>query len=50
MPQLPAVLTSGYSEHLIAGLDEADAKVPLLGKPYGKQQLAAAIRKALQAS
>jgi CheY-like chemotaxis protein len=48
IPELRAVLTSGYSEHLIAGLDEADAKVPLLGKPYGKQQLATAVRKALQ--
>jgi len=48
MPQLRAVLTSGYSEHLIAELDEDNANVPLLGKPYGKQQLAAAVRKALQ--
>jgi PAS domain S-box-containing protein len=45
-PGLKALFTSGYSEHVIAGR-ESDAGVPLLGKPYRKQQLAEAVRSVL---
>jgi len=46
-PTLKALFTSGYSEHVIRGRGDRDASVPLLGKPYRKQQLAAAIRDVL---
>jgi PAS domain S-box-containing protein len=46
-PALKALFTSGYSEHVITHRGDADAEVPLLGKPYRKQQLAAAVRHVL---
>jgi PAS domain S-box-containing protein len=46
-PTLKALFTSGYSEHVIQGRGDRDVDVPLLGKPYRKQQLAAAIRSVL---
>jgi PAS domain S-box-containing protein len=45
-PDLKALFTSGYSEHVIQGR-ASDADVPLLGKPYRKQQLAASVRSVL---
>jgi PAS domain S-box-containing protein len=45
-PALKALFTSGYSEHVIADR-ESDAGIPLLGKPYRKQQLAEAVRSVL---
>jgi PAS domain S-box-containing protein len=46
-PGLRAVFTSGYSEHFIKGREEIDANVPLLSKPYRKQQLAERLSKTL---
>jgi PAS domain S-box-containing protein len=46
-PSLRALLTSGYSEHFIKLRAKLDRDVPLLGKPYGRQQLAQKIRAAL---
>lgn len=46
-PDFRAVFTSGYSEHFIKAREETDANVPLLSKPYRKQQLAEVLRKAL---
>jgi CheY-like chemotaxis protein len=46
-PGLKALFTSGYSEHVIKHRGDAAADVPLLGKPYRKQQLAAAVRHVL---
>jgi CheY-like chemotaxis protein len=43
-PALKALFTSGYSEHVIQDRGVTDAGIPLLGKPYRKQQLAAAVR------
>jgi PAS domain S-box-containing protein len=48
-PALKALFTSGYSEHVIQGRGARDIDVPLLGKPYRKQQLAAAVRSVLDA-
>ena len=48
-PTLKALFTSGYSEHVIQGRGDRDDDVPLLGKPYRKQQLAAAVRNVLDA-
>ena len=46
-PNLKALFTSGYSESFLQGRGTAHQDVPLLGKPYRTQQLAEAIRKAL---
>jgi CheY-like chemotaxis protein len=46
-PDLKVLFASGYSEQFIAGRGVADHGIPLLSKPYRKQQLAQAIRKAL---
>ncbi len=46
-PDLKVLFTSGYSEHLFKGRGDADRGVPLLNKPYRRQNLAAAIRRAL---
>ncbi len=46
-PGLKALFTSGYSESFLKGRGTAHQDVPLLGKPYRTQQLAEAIRKAL---
>jgi FixJ family two-component response regulator len=46
-PDLKVLFASGYSEQFIAGRGGADHNIPLLSKPYRKQQLAEAIRKAL---
>ena len=44
-PGLPALLTSGYEHPLVKDSDAV--KFPLLRKPYRREQLAAAIRAAL---
>ena len=46
-PDLKVLFTSGYSEHLFKGRGDADRGVPLLNKPYRRQNLSAAIRRAL---
>jgi PAS domain S-box-containing protein len=43
-PELKVLFTSGYSEHLFKGRGDAERGVPLLNKPYRRQNLAAAIR------
>ena len=48
-PALRALFTSGYSEQFLKDRGSIDADVPILGKPYRRQQLAAAIRGALDA-
>jgi PAS domain S-box-containing protein len=48
-PDLKAIFTSGYSEQFIRGHDAADTSVPLLPKPYRRQQLIDVIRKVLDA-
>jgi PAS domain S-box-containing protein len=48
-PDLKAIFTSGYSETFLKGREEADQSIPLLPKPYRKQKLVEAIRKALDA-
>jgi PAS domain S-box-containing protein len=46
-PALKVLFTSGYSEQFIRGRGDGEQAGPLLGKPYRKQSLAAAIRSAL---
>jgi PAS domain S-box-containing protein len=46
-PDLPILLTSGYARTL--QLQEPLAEFPLLGKPYGRQELARKVQQALQA-
>jgi signal transduction histidine kinase/CheY-like chemotaxis protein len=46
-PDLRVLFTSGYSEHLFKGHGGAERGVPLLNKPYRRQNLAAAIRRVL---
>jgi PAS domain S-box-containing protein len=48
-PSLKALFTSGYSEPFLKDREGIDGNVPLLGKPYRRQKLAAAIRSALDA-
>jgi two-component SAPR family response regulator len=45
-PDLKVLLTSGYSEMPIAP-SEAVRKIRVLGKPYTREQLARALREAL---
>ena len=45
-PDLKVLLTSGYSDMPLAG-SEAARKVKVLGKPYTREQLACALREAL---
>jgi FixJ family two-component response regulator len=45
-PDLKVLLTSGYSDVPLA-VSEAARKVKLLGKPYTREQLACALREAL---
>jgi CheY-like chemotaxis protein len=45
-PSLPTLLTSGY-EHPIAQADAAAANLPLLRKPYQREELAKAVRQVL---
>jgi two-component SAPR family response regulator len=44
-PNLKFLLTSGYSEHFIKGQQDSDVR--LLNKPYRRELLATAVRKAL---
>jgi PAS domain S-box-containing protein len=46
-PDLKVLFTSGYSEHLFRGRGDAECGVPLLNKPYRRQNLATAIRRVL---
>src|SRR5215216_5338584 len=46
-PDLKVLFTSGYSEQFIKGRGNTEPSGPLLGKPYRKQNLAGAIRSAL---
>jgi PAS domain S-box-containing protein len=46
LPHLPVLLTSGYHDRL-AGVDPTIAEVRLLQKPYGRAELAQALRTAL---
>jgi PAS domain S-box-containing protein len=49
-PSLKALFTSGYSEQFLKDREGFDASIPILGKPYRRQKLAAAIRGALDAA
>jgi hypothetical protein len=44
------LFTSGYSEHLFKGRGDVERGAPLLSKPYRRQNLAAAVRRALDGS
>ena len=46
-PDLRALFTSGYSEPFLRGRSDLNRDVPMIGKPYRKQQLAIAVRAAL---
>jgi PAS domain S-box-containing protein len=46
-PDIKALFTSGYSEHLFKGRGDVEGGVPLLSKPYRRQNLAAAVRRIL---
>lgn len=46
-PGLKVLFTSGYSEHFIDGRGDIEQIAPLLSKPYRRQNLAIAIRSAL---
>jgi CheY-like chemotaxis protein len=48
-PRLKAIFTSGYSETFLKGRGETDQSVSLLAKPYRRQTLIDAIRRALDA-
>ena len=48
-PEVKVLFTSGYSEHLFKGRGDAEPSAPLLNKPYRRQNLAAAVRSALDA-
>ena len=49
-PQLKILLTSGYSEKSAASHDGVSVMLSILSKPYGRKQLASAIRGALDRS
>jgi CheY-like chemotaxis protein len=49
-PALPVLYTSGYTESVIDDRDHADEGIALLHKPYGRTQLAHAIRSSLPSS
>jgi PAS domain S-box-containing protein len=49
-PELKVLFTSGYSEHLFKGRGDVERGAPLLSKPYRRQNLAAAVRRALDGS
>jgi signal transduction histidine kinase len=49
-PELKILLTSGYSEKSVASHDGVPVTLSLLSKPYGRKQLASAIRGALDRS
>lgn len=49
-PSLPILFTSGYTEHAKAQARSGTSDIPLLSKPYRKDDLAAKIRTALLAS
>jgi PAS domain S-box-containing protein len=46
-PHMKVLFTSGYSEHLFKGRGDVEGGVPLLSKPYRRQNLAAAVRRVL---
>jgi len=46
-PDIPVVLTSGFTENPAYGLASGKGEVPLLRKPYSRDHLAAAIKAAL---
>ena len=46
-PKLRALFTSGYTENAIVHNGRLDAGVELLSKPYGREQLAAKVRRVL---
>jgi PAS domain S-box-containing protein len=46
-PGLKAIFTSGYSEQFVRGREDTDRGVPLLAKPYRRQQLSDMIRSVL---
>jgi PAS domain S-box-containing protein len=48
-PQLPILLTSGYASPVLERCGPLLARLPLLSKPYTREQLAAAVRSALLA-
>ena len=47
VPQLRVLFTSGYTENAIVHNGRLDAGVELLSKPYGREQLAAKVRRVL---
>lgn len=49
-PDLPVLFTSGYAEDVLADRAGFTHPVELLAKPYRRQELAAALRRALQPS
>ena len=49
-PELKVLFASGYSEHLFKGRGDVERAAPLLSKPYRRQNLAAAVRRALDGS
>jgi PAS domain S-box-containing protein len=49
-PDLPILLTTGYSGQMSAGLDAFKDSLPLLRKPYRRAELAQKIREALSAA
>jgi PAS domain S-box-containing protein len=46
-PDIPVVLTSGFTENPAYGLAAGEGEIPLLRKPYGRDRLAAAIKAGL---
>jgi len=44
---LPVLLTSGY-EHGVSGVDSSLNSIPLLRKPYRLEELAVAVRSAIE--
>ena len=49
-PELKVLFTSGYTENAIVHNGRLDAGVELLSKPYGREQLAAKVRRILDGS
>jgi PAS domain S-box-containing protein len=47
-PRLKVLLTTGYASRDLLSLVEADENIPVFGKPYGRTELAARIRAALE--
>ncbi|MGA7867191.1 MAG: hypothetical protein WCA23_24925, partial [Stellaceae bacterium] len=47
VPKLRVLFTSGYTENAIVHNGRLDAGVELLSKPYGREQLAAKVRRVL---